>query len=119
RPGGGGGGGGDGSAAERALVWRDVAEGHAGRDVAKVEREEGRRERPNDRLAEGQDRRPRSPDVDRHGRIPQRIEEAEPFEVIEVEMRQQEVDPARAAGDERAPELPDSGAGVEYERRLV
>ena len=57
--------------------------------------------------------------VHRHVRVPERREEAKALEVVEVQVRQEEVDPPRAAPDEVEPERADAGARVEHERRLA
>ena len=100
------------------LPW-NVVESHSSRDLAEADREERRREGTRDALAETQERRGRSPDVEREPLVPERREEAESLEVVEVEVGQEEMNAARAAVQELEAEIPDSGASVEHEESPI
>src|SRR5262249_17843613 len=89
------------------------------RDVAQVEREERRRERAQDPVAQRQYRRPRPPDLDRHALVPERREETKALEMVEVEMSQEEVYVPRLPSDEVETERPDPGAGIEHQSLAV
>ena len=51
--------------------------------------------------------------------VPQRREEAQAFEMVEMQVRQEEMDLPRAPPDEVETERADTGAGVEHECRLA
>jgi hypothetical protein len=51
--------------------------------------------------------------------IPERREEAEPFEVIQVEMAEQDVDPFRRRAIQRCAERADPGSGIEDDEATV
>ena len=71
--------------------------------LREVDGKERRRERPRDAVPERVDRRRRAPDVKLGVLPPERLEEAQPLDVVEVEMRQQEMDPpSRAEASRRA-----------------
>ena len=96
------------------IVKRD-----ASRDVAQVEREQRRRERAQDAFPQRQDRRAWPPNVQRHCPVPQRGEEPQTFEMVEMKVRQEQVNPPCPAFEEVAAKFPDPRAGVEHERLLV
>ena len=98
---------------------RQVMEPDLGRDVAEVEWEQRWRERPQDPLAQADHRRARPPDVEGHLGVPERREEPEALEVVEMEVGQEEVDSTRPAPGEVEAELADSGPGVQHQGRVV
>ncbi len=98
---------------------RQVVERHPGGHVAEVEGKERRGERPQDPVVEAEHRRAGAPDVDAHPVVPERREEPEALEVIEVEVGQEEVDAPGAAFEEVDAERADAGTGVQDERRPV
>src|SRR6186997_2484806 len=95
---------------------RQVVEADPGGNVTEVAWKEGRRERSLNTLAQAQERRTRTPDVQFHALVPERREEAEPFDVVEMEVREKEVNGLRAAPDEVETESPDACSGVEHHR---
>src|SRR4029453_19260479 len=71
-------------------IPRQVVECHLSGDVTEVERKERRREGAHNALAQAHYRRARAPDLERHLLVPEWREEAEPFEMVEVEVGQEE-----------------------------
>ena len=68
-----------------------VVERESRRDVVEVHREQRRRQVDRDALLETLHRRRRAPDVHLEVGIEQRAEEAEPLQVIEVQVREHDV----------------------------
>ena len=89
------------------------------RDLAQVDREERRREGAPDPGPEALDRRPRAPRVDRHALVEEGCEEPKALKVVEMEVREQQLDALRSALLQVVAELPDPGAGVEHENGAV
>src|SRR6266516_132453 len=109
----------DRDAVDRPGPARDIVEGHGGRDVPELDREERRREGARDAFPETQLLGRRSPDVELYALIPERREEAQSFEVVEVEVSEAEMDLPHAAVQELETQPSDPGAGVEHENRAV
>src|SRR6266566_2448461 len=87
----------EGGAVDRPGPARNIVEGHRGRDVPELDREEWRREGARDAFPETQLLGRRSPDVELDALIPERREEAQSFEVVEVEVSEAEMDLSHAA----------------------
>src|SRR6266513_3333384 len=99
---------------QRPRLPRNVVEGHLSRDLVEVDRKERRREGSCNALSETHERGRRSPDVQSHPLVPEWREAAQPLEVIEVQMGEEEVDTPRAALQKVQTELPDPGPGVQH-----
>ena len=72
-----------------------------------------------DPLPQTRERRRRSPDVERHALVPERREEPQSLEMVEVQVGEEEMDSIRSAVQELEAEGPDPGAGVEHEHAPV
>ena len=72
-----------------------------------------------DAVVQAQDRRARAVDLERHVLVPQWREEAEPFQVIEVQVRQEEMDAPRSALHQIGAQRADTRSGIEDQRRLI
>jgi len=88
-------------------------------NVAEVDREEGRREQDADPVAQRPHRRRGAPDREVGLPLPHRREEPEPLDVVEVQMRQEDVHVLRQTAVEVPAELPDPRARVEDEQGVV
>ena len=106
-------------ALDRPRLLGDVVERQSSRDLTEVDREERRRERAPNSSPEALHRRARAPEVDRHSLVEQGREEPEPFEMVEMEMGEQQVDSPRPSLLQRRPEVTDPGPGVEHEDGAV
>ena len=84
---------GDRDRADRPRLPWGVVEGHPRRHLRQVHREQRRREVGRDALVERGDGRGRSPDVQLGVGRPDRPEHAEALEVVDVQVREQQVDP--------------------------
>ena len=104
--------------ADLPRVVGHVVEVHPRGNARELDREERRRQVARDPLGQRASRRRRSPDVQLRLLVPDRAEEAEAFDVVDVQVREQEVDRLRAAAQGRA-EPADAGARVEDEQRPV
>src|SRR6266576_813446 len=87
----------EGGVVDRPRLARNIVEGHCGRDVPELDRKERRREGARDAFPETQLVGWRSPDVELYALIPERREEAQSFEVVELEVREEEMDLPHAA----------------------
>src|SRR5687768_4505569 len=99
-------------ALERPRLLGDGVERQAGGELTQVDWEHRRRERAPNSSLEALHRRTRAPDVDRRALVEQRLEEPEPLEVVEMEMREQEVDTARSTLLQRRAKVTDPGPRV-------
>jgi hypothetical protein len=109
----------EGSAIDRPGPAWNIVEGHRGWDVSELDWEQWRREGARDPFPETQFLGRRSPDVQLHVLIPERREEAQSFEVVEVEVSEAEVDLPDTAVQELETEQSDPGASVEHNDRAV
>ena len=109
----------DGRGADGPRLTGHLAELRPRRYVAEMHREERRCEERRHPLFQPFQRRRRAPDAELHLRIPERREEPEPFDVVCVQMRDQQIDLRRVDARERHPVGADPGAGVEDHHRPV
>ena len=105
----------DPSGAQLPFVLRNVVEHHVGRDLVDVHREQWRGEVGGHAVPERVPWRCRPPEVDLAVRVPDRGEEPEALDVIEVEMRQQDVDAGGIVAAQANPEVPDPRARVDHQ----
>jgi hypothetical protein len=102
-------------AIDRPRLPRDVVERHPSWDVAELDRKERRGKGARDPFSKALDRRRRSPDIHGDALVPERGEKAKTLDVVEVQVRQEEIDMPRAAVDQVVAESPDTGSSVENE----
>ena len=98
--------------ADRPRGGRRVPELHACRQLPDLDRGERVRDVAGGALAQRAPGRGRAPDGEMDGRVEQWGEEHQPLDVVQVEVGQQDVHVAAAAGD-RGAQLPDAGARIE------
>src|SRR4029079_7452601 len=84
-----------------------------------ADREEGRREVSRDSLPQRRRRGRRPPEPELPAGGPERREEAEPFDVVEMEVGEADVEVAVISLEQPLPELADPRARVEDQRRAV
>src|SRR4051812_9424770 len=96
------------------LAVRGVAEGDVAGELPHLDRGQRRRDVARDPVPQGGLRRLRTPDHDLGARPEGRREEHQPLDVVQVQMRQEDVD-ARALLRERQAHAADAGARVEGE----
>ena len=101
--------------ADRDAVLVGVVEGDARRDVREPHGEERRRQVDRDALGQRLHRRRRPPDVHVGSGPEQRLEEAQPLQVVQVQMREEDVDLGPRGRRERGAERAHAGAGIEHE----
>src|SRR4051812_4398162 len=89
------------------------------RKLANVDRRQRCRDVTRDAVLERRLRRRRSPDDDLRARVEHWREEHEALDVVQVQVRQEDVQRLLTGAVEREPEAADSGAGVEDERGAV
>jgi hypothetical protein len=90
-----------------------------GRNVRELDREQWWGHVAGDALLQAPDGRGRTPEVDMRVGHPERREEPETLEMVEVKVGEEEVDSPRPFGDELEAERADAGSGVEDEDRSV
>jgi hypothetical protein len=96
-----------------------VVEMESRRHFREPHREQRRREVLRDPIGQGAGRRLRSPDVEFGTGIPERREEPEALEMIEMQVAEQDVDPLRSRPVERRPQRTDAGPGIEDDEAVV
>ena len=104
---------GDPQAVDVPRVGLDLLEAQPRVDPLERHREVGRREIRGDLLLERAVRRAGPVDLDRRFRIEEEREEAEPLDVVEMEMREQQVEVVERLVGQRAAEIPDARACVD------
>ena len=108
-----------GQAAQLEPAARGVMQHQAtARKIANAHGEERRREITGQSVVERHRRRGRAPDVHLHRRIEERREEAEPLQVVHVEVREQDIEPPQS-GINRRRSIADSRAGVKQNHGAV
>jgi len=94
-----------------------LGERELGRDPLESDREERRREVHREQLAQRAADRPRSPDADDALGVEERREEAEPLDVVEMQMREDEVELPDLLCGQRSAERADARPGIEDDDR--
>src|SRR2546421_13042955 len=104
---------------DRPRMPRHVVETDLRRNAPYVDWKQRRRERTHDPLAQTEQRRPWTPDLQLRALVEERRKVAQSLEMIEMQMCEKDVDVANAALEQFDSKRPHPGTGIEHQHRPV